>query len=150
MRDKKFRIDPHTERLAEDLRRAVGTFVRAVREKADADKSAQTEALGLLDRDGPMNIAALAQRRNVTHQTMRLVAAQLENAGLVERHADPSDGRSQLFSLSPLGLSELNRGRAERASKIGDMIDKTLNAEERTVLQSAVALLDKLSAAAGG
>jgi DNA-binding MarR family transcriptional regulator len=138
------------ESLAEDLRRAVGTFVRAVREKSDAEKSAQTEALGLLDRDGPMNIAALAQRRNVTHQTMRLVVAQLETAGLVARQADPADRRSQLFSLSPLGHSALTRGRTARASKIGEMIDKTLTVEEQGVLQTAVALLDKLSAAAGG
>ncbi|WP_347558743.1 MarR family transcriptional regulator [Robbsia sp. KACC 23696] len=138
------------ETLAEDVRRAVGTFVRAVREKTDAEKSAQTEALGLLDRDGPMNIAALAQRRNVTHQTMRLVVGQLENARLVERQADPTDGRSQIFSLSAFGKAELLRGRAARASKIGDMIEKTLTADERIALKTAVGILDKLSAAAGG
>src|SRR5690606_32256515 len=63
--------------LAEELRHAIGTFVRAIRKRTATEKSAQSDVLGLLEREGAMNVAALAQRRNVTHQSMRVAAAQL-------------------------------------------------------------------------
>jgi DNA-binding MarR family transcriptional regulator len=142
------RIQAPTEALAEELRRAVSRFVRVVRDKAGTEKSAQSEALVLLERDGAMNIAAMAQRRKVTHQTMRVVVNQLEKAGWVERLADPQDGRSQLIALSNAGRAELRRARRARSSKIDAMIDKTLSDQERDQLRFAITLLDRLSAAA--
>ncbi|WP_207460387.1 hypothetical protein [Azospirillum sp. SYSU D00513] len=49
--------DPDAAMLAEELRRAIGTFVRTVRDDADGPKTAQSETLGLLERCGAMNIA---------------------------------------------------------------------------------------------
>lgn len=140
--------DKEDEALAEALRRAIGTFVRTFREKTDTHKSAQSEALVLLERDGALNVAALALRRNVTHQTMRLVVAQLESAKLIERQSDPSDRRSQLFSLSDAGKLELQRSRSARASKIGSVIKETLSVKERETLKASIALLSRMSDAA--
>lgn len=135
--------------LAEDLRRAVGTFVRAIRERADTEKSAQSETLALLAREGAMNVAALANRRNVTHQTMRVVVAQLAADGLVERGPDPADRRSQLLSVSDAGRREIARDRLARASRIAALIEASLPPSERRRLHDATVLLDRLSAAAG-
>lgn len=135
--------------LAEELRRAIGTFVRVVRERTDTETSAQSETLGLLDRDGAMNVAALAQRRTVTHQTMRVVVAQLVAEGLVERRPDPEDRRSQLLSLSDAGRDAVLRDRRSRASRIGKMIEKTLSVAEREHLRKSISLLDRIGAAAG-
>lgn len=140
------RTRARTEPLAEELRRAVSTFVRVVREKAGTEKSAQSEALVLLERDGAMNIAAMAQRRNVTHQTMRVVVSQLEKDGWVERSLDPQDGRSQLVALSNAGRAELARTRRARSSRISAMIEKTLSQEEREHLRMFITLLDRISA----
>ena len=133
--------------LAEELRRAVGAFVRVVRREADDARTAQAETLGLLDRDGAMNVAALAQVRGVKHQTMRLVVAQLDAAGLVRCDPDPGDRRSRLVLISDAGRGELARGRAARASRIEALILATLSREERGVLREAVALLARMSAA---
>ena len=96
-----------------------------------------------------MNVAALAQARNVAHQTMRLVVAQLEAAELVRRTPDPADRRSHLFSVSEAGRAEAVRARVVRASRIEAMIRKSLTRDERAVLRAGVELLDRMSAAAG-
>ncbi len=78
------RPSPDVADLAEDLRSAVSAFVRTVRYDTDTPRSAGSDTLELLDRAGPANIAALAQVRNVKHQSMRLVTAQLEEKGLID------------------------------------------------------------------
>jgi DNA-binding MarR family transcriptional regulator len=133
--------------LAEDLRRAIGTLVRAIRETTDTDRSAQSETLGLLERDGAMNVAALAQRRGVTHQTMRSVVAPMVAAGLVARAVDPDDGRSQLLSLSDSGRRLIARERLARASRLGTIIEQTLSVAEQDHLRRSIDLLDRISAA---
>lgn len=138
--------EAEAHRLAEDLRRSVGGFVRAIRHETGTTKSAQSEALDLLDRRGPMNVAALAQTRGVAHQSMRLVVAQLEASGLVRQDADPSDRRSRLISISPSGRETLAQERGLRTSRIADAIRSTLSPDERDLLRAATAILDRLAA----
>jgi len=135
--------------LAEELRRSIGTFVRAIRQKTATGRSAPSETLGLLEREGAMSVAALAQRRSVTHQSMRVVVAQLMATGLVDRNPDPGDGRSWLVSLSDAGRTQLLRDRDVRAARIGQLLDTTLTAAEPKRLRASVELLDRISAAAG-
>jgi DNA-binding MarR family transcriptional regulator len=137
--------DPDLAALAEDLRRAVGTFVRAVRRDSDTERAAQSEALALLDRDGPMNVATLASARRVTHQTMRLVVGQLDQAGWLLRVPDLADRRSRMLVLTDAGRAELVRGRNARAARIATQIGTRLSAEERQILRASVALFDRMS-----
>lgn len=139
---------PDAAALAEALRRTIGTFVRVIREKTATEKSAQSEALALIDREGAMNVATLAQRRGVTHQSMRVVVAQLAADGLIERSQDPADRRSWLLSLSDAGRTQVLRHREARAARIGRLIETTLSAAERRHLHASVELLDRISAAA--
>jgi DNA-binding MarR family transcriptional regulator len=132
-------------RLARDLRRSVGTFVRAVRHDSGTQRSAQSETLDLLHRDGPMNVAFLASRRGVTHQTMRLVVAQLEAGGLVRQDPDPSDRRSRLATLTPAGSKALDGERAARTAHIETAIRQLLTQQEQDVLRTAIPLLDRLA-----
>ena len=136
---------PDTLELAEDLRRAIGRFVRSVRTAAETPSSAQSETLGLLDRDGPMSVARMAEARGVKHQSMRLVVAQLEEDGTVARLPDPADGRSQLVSLTPEGRAALAQSRIARTGWIADAIGKRLSDEERRTLKLSIALLDRLA-----
>ena len=61
--------------LARDLRRSIGDFVRAVRQDTGTARSAQSETLDFLCRLGPMNVAAVAGARGVTHQVSAQNAA---------------------------------------------------------------------------
>src|SRR3984957_6758293 len=49
--------------------------------------------LATRDRGGPRRLTALAAREGVTQPAMPQLVARLQDAGLVERVADPADGR---------------------------------------------------------
>lgn len=131
--------------LARDLRRSVSTFVRAVRHNTGTQRSAQSETLDLLQRAGPMSVAALASRRGVTHQTMRLVVAQLEANGLVRQETNPVDRRSRIVTLTPAGSDAIERERDARAAHIEEAIRCLLSPQELRILRAALPLLDRLS-----
>ncbi|WP_109366527.1 MarR family transcriptional regulator [Ochrobactrum soli] len=130
--------------LAERLRATLSRFVRNVRSQADTPTTSQSEALLLLEQSGPLSIADLATRRNVRHQSMRLVSSQLEAEGLVRRMPNPADRRSQLLSLTEKGRESLSRSREARTLKIATLIDERLTDEERRVLEVAIHIIDRL------
>ncbi|RYC29693.1 MarR family transcriptional regulator [Lichenibacterium minor] len=132
--------------LADDLRRSVGDFVRAIRQGSGTTRSAQSETLDVLDRLGAMNVATLAEMRAVTHQTMRLVVAQLESSGFVTQEADPSDRRSRRVSLSAAGRDALARERTGRTSRIADEIRSKLSPTECDLLHNATMIIARLAA----
>ena len=132
-------------RLANDLRKSVSAFVRAVRQDTGTVRSAQSETLDLLQRTGPMNVAALAGKRGVTHQTMRLVVAGLDADGLVQQEADPADRRSRLVTISLAGSAALTRECEVRAFRIGEAVRTLLSPRERELLQAAIPILNRLA-----
>jgi DNA-binding MarR family transcriptional regulator len=131
--------------LAEALRQAVGEFVRFVRKDVGTPTTARSETLGLLDRDGAMSIANLAQARNVKHQSMRLVVAQLECENLIDRRPNPDDARAQLIGITKAGQRLLMEHRDMRARMIGSLLEHKLSMEDREILRSAVKILQRLS-----
>jgi DNA-binding MarR family transcriptional regulator len=131
--------------LARDLRRSITAFVRAVRKDTGTVRTAQSEALDLLDRMGTMTVAALAQKRGTRHQTMRLVVAKLNADELVRQEADPADRRGRLVSISSKGRDTLKRERNMRVSRIEDAIQKELSPSERVHLRAAIPILDRLT-----
>lgn len=130
--------------LAEDLRATLGRFVRSVRTQANTPTTSQSETLSLLDRAGPLTVAELAERRNVRHQSMRLVAGQLETEGLISKMPNPADGRSQLLSITDNGRAELSRAREARTSQIADLIEERLSEEHRRTLATAIRIVERL------
>lgn len=135
--------------LARDLRRSVSGFVRAIRQDTGTVRSAQSETLDLLDSLGSMNVASLAEKRGVTHQTMRLVVAQLAANGLVQQVADPADHRSRLVSIAPAGRNSLAREQELRESRIEAAIASRLSLHEQDVLLAAIPILDRLAGPSG-
>lgn len=130
--------------LAEDLRATLGRFVRSVRTQANTPTTSQSETLSLLDRAGPLTVAELAERRNVRHQSMRLVAGQLETEGLISKMPNPADRRSQLLSITDNGRAELSRAREARTSQIANLIEERLSEEDRRTLATAIRIVERL------
>ena len=52
-------------------------------------------------RDGPVTVSELASRLGLTLPTVSGVLADLDRAGLVERHADPADRRRTIVEIMP-------------------------------------------------
>lgn len=134
-----------TEPLARDLRRSVSAFVRAIRHDTDTGKSAQSETLDLLHHLGSMNVASLAEKRGVTHQTMRIVVAQLDADRLVQQDADPADRRSRLVSITAAGIDAIVLDQKKREARIEGAIRSLLSPSEQDILRSAIPILNRLA-----
>ena len=130
-------------RAASDLRVVLGQLVRRLRAEHTLPISHGT-VLGRLDRGGPATTSALAAAERVRPQSMAQTLAELEADGLVDRTADPTDGRRILIGLTPEGRAVLAAERRRRegwlAQAIGD-----LDADEQALLVRAVAVLRRLS-----
>lgn len=131
---------------ANELRRAIGESVRAIR-RSETTPDGQIETLGFLARDGAYSIAALARLRRVRHQTMSATVADLERRGLVTRSPDPDDARGVLVSITDAGSAMIAESRQRRSSLVLDAAERALTVEEQVVLARAAGVLDKLSAA---
>jgi DNA-binding MarR family transcriptional regulator len=63
---------------------------------------AQARVVRLLA-DGPLNMAAIAERLAIVPRSVTDVVDRVEEAGLVNRRPDPDDRRSTLVELTPAG-----------------------------------------------
>ncbi|MGC5259378.1 MarR family winged helix-turn-helix transcriptional regulator [Gordonia sp. DT218] len=133
--------------LAEDLRRAVGGFVRAVRSVTESLPSGYGEVLGALDRDGPQSVATLARKRRVRHQSMRITVRDMEATGLVSRAADPDDARSALVSMTDGGGEALARDRTRRREIVAAAADTDLTPRQREILDQMPEILEIMAQA---
>jgi DNA-binding MarR family transcriptional regulator len=71
------------------------------------------------------------------------VLARLEEAGLVDRAADPQDRRSSLVSISDDGRALLESARARKDAYLARRID-ALDAADREALERAAAILERM------
>ncbi len=79
-------------------------------------------ALHLL-RDGPLPQRTLAQRCQVTDQTMSRTLDRLAKAGFVTRATDPADGRRQLTRLTGRGRAVHEQAVRAEPALLGDLGD---------------------------
>ncbi|MEV0710367.1 MarR family winged helix-turn-helix transcriptional regulator [Nocardia aurea] len=135
--------DDYSVADAEQLRLAVGRFVRHVR-SVDTMPAGQAAVLGHLRRDGPSAIVALAERERVRHQTMARTVRLLADQGLVDLGTDANDKRRVIVTLSAAGAARLDDERTSRAAWIARAAQRELTDQERTVLQRLPTVLGKL------
>jgi DNA-binding MarR family transcriptional regulator len=133
--------------LAEDLRVAVGDFVRRVR-AYDTMPPGQVAVLGHLGRVGALSIADLARREQVKHQSMTRTVNLLAGQGLVALGPAEADRRQVVVMITPSGSDRLNRERQARARVIADALGD-LSEPERAVAARIPAILRKLLQDAG-
>ncbi len=70
--------------------------------------AAQWRTLSLLREHGPQRIGDLAALSRVTQPGMTRLAAQMADAGLLERHSDAHDSRATVVSATAAGLDALD------------------------------------------
>ncbi len=133
-----------TTRLASELRMVLGHLVRRLRAERRFSLS-QAAVLGRLDREGMRSIGDLALAERVRPQSMTQTISDLEGDGLIERHADPSDGRRSLVELTEQGHLTLEADRRQREGWLARAIAEDLSEEEQRVLIQALGLLRRLS-----
>src|SRR4051795_13348460 len=97
-----------TTDLAHRLRPVLTRLARRMRQAASGDLSpTQGAALATVDCHGPLTPSELATRERIQRPTATRVLARLEEAGLIERTADPTDRRSSLVTATDAGRALL-------------------------------------------
>jgi DNA-binding MarR family transcriptional regulator len=130
--------------LAVRLRLAVTRTARRLRQEASAGLSpSQGAMLATIERHGPLTPSELAQRERVQRPTVTRMLARLEADGIVQRAADPADGRSFLVSLTPAGRELLVEVRGRKDAYLARRL-RELDDEERAALDRAATVLEHL------
>jgi len=134
--------DLELETLPTELRVVLGRLIRRLRREHRFPLT-QAGVLGYLDRDGPRSIGELAAIESVRPQSMSQTICELEADGLIERRADPADGRRTQIAITPRGRAALDSDRAAREGWLAKEIAGFTHEEQET-LRQAVPLLVRL------
>lgn len=94
---------------------------------------AQARALGVLHRHGAMRLSELSEHLRIAPRSATEVADHLEERGLVERTADPSDRRATILSLGEHGRRTAEAVAAARRAEAMAFFG-SLSARERAEL----------------
>lgn len=125
---------------------AIVRTARRMRQEAGGDLSPTLiAALATIDRAGPLTPSELAEIERVKRPTATRIAAALERDGLIERAADPTDGRASLLSASPAGRELLRRVRRRKNAYLSRRLNQ-LDAEDVAALERAAEILERLLA----
>jgi DNA-binding MarR family transcriptional regulator len=138
------RASPQVVTAAHELRIVLGQLVRRLRAEY-ALPVAHASVLSRLDREGAHTASALAAAERVRPQSMAQTLAELENAELIERRADPEDRRRIQIELTEQGRTRVVEERGKREGWLAAAIAEELNPEEQRTLLAAVPLLRRLS-----
>lgn len=130
--------------LAHDVRIACLRVAR--RNRYDVDTSLSPHLFTVLAwlEGRPMTAAELAKGEKVSAPSMSRTVKELEERGLVQRHADPDDGRRQILTLTDQGLATLNAARSKRDEWMTHRLASRTR-EERELLAQAAAILNEVA-----
>ncbi|WP_034091465.1 MarR family winged helix-turn-helix transcriptional regulator [Streptacidiphilus albus] len=131
---------------ARELRVVVSRLRRRLREVYETREltPSQTAVLSRLDKGGPASTSDLAAAERVRPQSMASILTGLDKLGLIERRADPDDGRRQLVSPSRAGHELLDDGRRAGSEWLTRAMEDRLDEAERRTVIEAMALLERL------
>ena len=144
-------MEPTEETLAAGVAAALERLIGLFRSLSPASGLSLTAAatLATLERSGPSRLTWLAGREGVTQPAMTQLIARLEDAGLVDRTADPADGRVVQVRITADGRAMLAGRRAVRAERVAGLLDR-LSPDERAALAGALPAMDALANAERG
>jgi DNA-binding MarR family transcriptional regulator len=130
--------------LAHEVRETIGRLIRRLRAEPGPSVG-RLAVLSRLDRDGPASISDLASRERMRPQSMAQIVHDLESAGLVSRRPDPADKRRAFIELTTSGVDLLQTTRAGRETWLTEVLERELDADERALLHTALALLSRIA-----
>jgi DNA-binding MarR family transcriptional regulator len=125
------------------LRRAFNERVRAT-----GATSQQARLLLQLERTPGQNQSYYAERLEIEPITLCRMVDRMEEAGLIERRADPRDRRARLLRLTRRSRGEIDRIRAALAGLIETMLDGLDEDEQAQLASMLTRISSNLSAPA--
>ena len=138
-------MDDDRTALAAQLDDVVVGLRQLTSTRADLSLTAAA-TLATLQRSGPARLTELAVAEGVSQPSMTALIARLAGQGLVDRAADPTDGRAVVLSLTDAGADLLARRRTERAARrAGPLSD--LGDDDVAAISAALPALARLAGA---
>jgi DNA-binding MarR family transcriptional regulator len=132
------------EEVAGRLRRAINRLQRRLRQESLGGLSpAQASALGSVNRLGTPTLGELAAIEQVQPPSMTRIVANLADAGMVTREADPADRRSVRVRVTPVGEVALEHMRTAKNAFLLRRLAE-LGPDEQGQVGEAVALLEHI------
>src|SRR4051812_14686905 len=137
---------PDAALVADRLHSAAIHLLRRLRaeDAASGLTAPRLSALSVIVFGGPLTLGALAAAEQVRPPTMTRLVAALEQAGLVTREPDPSDGRQILLRATSAGRRLLEEGRARRTATLARQLAALPDAD-LAALTRAAELLERLA-----
>jgi DNA-binding MarR family transcriptional regulator len=130
--------------LSARLRLAIARTARRLRQEAGGDLSPSlASALATIEGHGPLTPSELAEHERVRRPTATRIVARLEEQGLADRAADPTDGRVSLVSASPEGRKLLRRTRTRKDAYLARRLAE-LDAADVEALRRAAEVLERM------
>jgi DNA-binding MarR family transcriptional regulator len=131
--------------LAAHLRLVITRTARRLRQEAGTDLGpSQLSALASVDRHGPLTPSELARIERIQRPSATRIVARLEEAGLVERVADPSDKRSFTVAVNADGRALLKKLRTRKNAYLARRMRGLDDADLATLDRAAEILEDLL------
>jgi len=133
--------------IAVGLRRSLARLNRRLRLQSRTLGLSGTKhsILGQLYRDGPKNPKALAIAEGVQPQSITRALADLEDAGLILRTQDESDGRQFQLEITSKGRELIIEDGRRKAQWLAEAMDNRLSMIEMDMLRVSIQILDKLA-----
>jgi DNA-binding MarR family transcriptional regulator len=134
------------ERSVVDFGQALVLFVRRLRAATFCHELSWSQAfvLARLGDEGPATTADLARAEGVKPQSMGTTLASLEESGLIERNAHPTDGRQFYIELTPKGVA-LRKSMGDAKQTWLTQAIGQLDERERETLFTAGKIMERLA-----
>ncbi len=128
------------------LRAAIGKLSRRLRPTVAGSglTPSQISVLFTVARIGPLRLSELAEIEGLNPTMLSRIAAQLCEAGLLRREADPEDRRAALVRASAAGRRIRERIHRERTELLGAHVE-ALDEDQREALWKALPVLEELA-----
>jgi len=126
---------------ASEFRVVLVRLLRQIRARSGHELTAsQSSVLARVEQCGPLRVGALADAEGMSPATISRLIDGLVHMGLIERVADPEDGRASLVRVSPEGDALLTEIRARGTLMLRAALNR-LPPGDRQVLRGALAAL---------
>lgn len=115
-------VEPVPDATAEHIGQDLVRLLRVVARLRHQTDMAAAHVLGVLLERGPVRVGEIAAALGSDPSTVSRKVAALVDAGLVERRADPGDGRAHLLAATPAGERHCGESRRLRNQLIATVI----------------------------
>jgi DNA-binding MarR family transcriptional regulator len=128
---------------------SIGLFLRRLRQLQAQDELTLPEASALkrLERAEPTTVTALAKEEQISVQSIGATLGGLEARGLLERRADPDDGRRSILSITKAGRTALGDKNNARTEHLVKALSAGFTPAEQRQLMTAAPLIERLAQA---